>query len=246
MNEKMIIQIVDQVYKTIQSQSSDETMGSPLFDRPMGCRLPDKTTEHSFKTMVFMSGEWSKQYEPLKDHYNLVLFDHDITDYDRMAYDTILIPKLNLQQLANLALGTYVSNHESFILHALLNQKEVYLLEKGMAFKKFKETAPKNLYNQYLNYEETLRNYGVKIIKDLQDILGSHRSDNRSDNEKTSTMPSENKEVMACSHKKVITEADLKNIYYKGNKWFVIEKNSIITPLAMDFIKKHHLKIDRI
>ena len=47
-------------------------------------------------------------------------------------------------------------------------------------------------------------------------------------------------------NKKLISEMDLRKPFMNGMKSVVIDKKSIITPLANDFIRIHNLKVKRV
>ncbi|MBH9750468.1 ethanolamine utilization protein, partial [Clostridioides difficile] len=50
--------------------------------------------------------------------------------------------RLCMRGLSNIALGNSTSDEERFILKMIMKGKEVYVLDEGIEYKKYKDTAP--------------------------------------------------------------------------------------------------------
>lgn len=152
------------------------------------------------------------------------------------AYECILISELSLERLGHLALGCSPYKEDQIILEALLEEKQVYVLEGGIAYRKYKKTTYKPLYMLYEAYENRIKQYGIQIISHLGDLL----LDKKEEQVSVYAPPVDLKD------KKLLLETDL--MHRKLGAFTVIEisKKCIVTPLADDFIKSHKLKIKRI
>ena len=196
------------------------------------------------QTAVVLWDSNLENYSRLTNQYNIVQYEDNIREYD-----VLIIAKLCLRGLCNLALGTNASMEERFILKTLLKGKKVYVLEDGIEYHHYKMTAPKTLYSRYMGYEDTIKSYGVQIIKTIDFIL----NESKKPTEKTMFLgQSLNQEVLHkielgnLVHKKAVTEIDIRRNVEKESNSIQIGKNTIITPLADDFIRAHHLKVIRV
>ncbi|MGL5085383.1 MAG: hypothetical protein ACRC68_06625, partial [Clostridium sp.] len=109
----------------------------------------------------------------------------------------------------------------------------------GMFYKRYKNSAPKQLYNKYLDFEKTLINYGVEILSSSFANISTIDDKVFSGNNKS------NSNVSDVIKKKLITESDVRGQYIKGTRLIVIDSKSIVTPLAKDFIRINHIEIMR-
>lgn len=215
--------------------------------------------------------------------------------------EIVLITAMNNTMLSNLALGIGYTKEERILLEALLQGKHIYVLEDRIQYHNYKNTASKNLYNMYMEYEKKIQQYGIQLINNIDEFMslaeetskekkqkeeiGSRKFNSEKINvreidteeikqERINTREINAKEIDAKrfelkneyqrkSHqekntflfnidskidmrdKKLLVERDFINCHigYKG----VVEvnKNCIITPMAQDFIKSHHIKIEK-
>lgn len=210
------------------------------------------------KVLVLSNENNNKIQELLGNDFDLEYYEDNVT---LDSYEHIICPNLCTNGLASLALGIGSSKMLSKMIEAIFMGKNVMVLEEGMEYRKFKGTAPKTLYKTFLEYEEKVRNFGVMIVPtySLKDELNNRKIKNNSFETETvkvnndlvfhqEVKASETIEVKDSLHirnKKLIAESDLKKIYMNGVRNVAIDKNSIITPLAKDFIRINHLNITR-
>ena len=154
--------------------------------------------------------------------------------------------------MANIATLTGINEEENFIINMLLSGKKVYVLESGLEYRKYKNTAPRALYNKYLSFEKELKVYGIDIIEFIEKVEDkTTRKEEYKKVEEVSALETLNsipEEEMSFEirNKKLISEGDLRKPFMNGMKSVVIDKKSIITPLANDFIRIHSLKVKRV
>lgn len=166
----------------------------------------------------------------LKEQYNLVYFAEDMEDSE---FERIIIPRLSIKMLANLANGVSSTREEEFILTSLLKGKKVVILRKGVEYYAYKQSSPAPLYKIYNEYEKKLEKFGISFEEEGLNVQMEIERDEGQ---------SSAKEIYFFK-KRLVTEAALQKLYLQNTKEIMIDKNSIITPLAKDFIRTHHLKI---
>lgn len=188
------------------------------------------------KAVIMQNDNIEKYYEILGAEYNLINYDEAIKDCD-----VVIVPKLCLKGMGNLANLTCSTNEEHFIIKMLMKGRKVYIIEDGMYYKRYKNTAPKQLYNKYLDFEKQLTNYGIKILN--SSFNNTYKIEEiQSTNINRDILMDKSAQI---TNKKLITESDIRKHYINGSKVIVIDSKSIITPLAKDFVKINHIEIMR-
>ncbi|MFR1707443.1 MAG: TIGR02536 family ethanolamine utilization protein [Clostridium sp.] len=182
----------------------------------------------------------------LDEEYKLISYNYEVDA------DIAIVSKLSIKSMANIATLTGINEEENFIINMLLSGKKVYVLESGLEYRKYKNTAPRALYNKYLSFEKELKVYGIDIIEFLEKVEDkTTRKEEYKKVEEVSALETLNsipEEEMSFEirNKKLISEGDLRKPFMNGMKSVVIDKKSIITPLANDFIRIHNLKVKRV
>ncbi|MCJ8013545.1 ethanolamine utilization protein [Paenibacillus sp. KQZ6P-2] len=202
-------------------------------DEPIACK----------KQAVLLTVEPLPELENmLKPYFEVRYYDETLRDCD-----VLIITNLCLQLLSNLANGISAGPRERFVLTMLLKGRKVVALEEGLNYRKYKSTAPVLLYKMYEEFTDKLSNYGIRVVK-KQDVLTTcieegrspdiHKVDHRTESFDGSNQP----EVL---NRKVITEAELKKCRLKNRKEIVIDRHSIITPLAQDYLRTQQMQVHR-
>lgn len=136
---------------------------------------------------------------------------------DTERIDRYILPCLQLNDMADLALGKAVSPDAVIIRNLLLAGKTVEVLE--YAYKECENTAPPPLYHLYCQYDETLRSFGLSPV---------------------------HVEVKRVSlTKKVISEKDLEKCRAGGITRIDVSSSSIVTSLAKDYARQYRIEIQR-
>ncbi|MGL4912757.1 MAG: TIGR02536 family ethanolamine utilization protein [Romboutsia sp.] len=229
--DNLVNLIVDEIYKKINNTNQVEQINKPK--------------------AILLYEENNSKFDFIKDEFDIVNFDNSIKDCD-----IVILSKLCMRGISNLALGNSTSDEERFALEMLMKGKKVYILKDGIEYKRYRETAPKALYSKYLAYEDEICKFGVEVIKDLSSITLKNKNTLNKDslnNEEAlnkSDLKQEKIEIdeefsLDLRSKKLISETDLRKPMVNGIKSVLISKKSIITPLATDFMRVHHLKLKR-
>lgn len=223
--EKLIEFLVDEIYKRIQ----DEDNKSNYLEK---------------KKSIVVIGENDVDFykEALKE------FDINPLTSECKDCDILLISKLCIKGLSNISQGTCTTKAENFALEMLLKGKKVYILEDGIEYRKYKNTAPKVLYNKYIKFEEELLAYGIEIINDLNELSIESRDQKVSFNgikEEKDLEPSITADELTInlSNKKLVSESDLRKPHINGVKTLIIDKKAMLTPLAKDYIRINNLNV---
>lgn len=229
--DKLVNLIVEEIYKKINTTNISEKVNKP-------------------RAVLLYENDKSK-FDILSNEFDIIDFDNSIKDCE-----IVIISRLCMRGLCNLALGMNVSDDERFVLKMLMKGRSVYVLDEGIEYKRYKETAPKDLYNKYLSYEDDICKFGVKIINDLNSITSKNKTNykkqsisevvsksNQSLNEDKIKIDDEFS--IDLRSKKLISESDLRKPMVNGIKNVIVSKKSIITPLAVDFMRAHNLKLKK-
>ncbi|WP_028596396.1 hypothetical protein [Paenibacillus assamensis] len=126
------------------------------------------------KRAVLLSMESLPELESmLNPHVEVSYYEASMRDCD-----LLIIPKVCLQLLANLANGLSAGPRERFVLTMLLKGRQVVVLEEGLLYRKYKATAPIHLYKLYEGFAHQLSNYGIRTIKtaELLSVCQENRS----------------------------------------------------------------------
>lgn len=173
--------------------------------------------------VIFDKDDLQKYSNIMSPEYKVVLYEDNIRDCS-----VVIITKLCLKTMANLANLISSTKEEEFIIKMLMKGKKIYVADEGLIYKKYKNSAPKQVYNKFLEFEGVLKNYGIEIMNSYLN--------------KTNTTTIEKEETVVIN-KNLITEADVRKQYLMGNKAICINSKSIITPLAKDYIKINNIEI---
>ncbi|WP_346930687.1 TIGR02536 family ethanolamine utilization protein [Clostridium sp.] len=182
----------------------------------------------------------------LNEEYTMIYYGEEA-----LEADIAVVSRLSIKSMANIAILTGINEEENFIINMLLAGKRVYVLENGLEYRKYKNTAPRALYNKYLSFEKELKIYGIDIVEVIEKVEDkTTRKEEYKKAKEVSMLETSNSisEEMSFEirNKKLISEMDLRKPFMNGMKSVVIDKKSIITPLANDFIRIHNLKVKRV
>lgn len=202
-------------------------------------KLQQDTIRSSSKKKIMLIGNHSQvDTKRLEEIYDVINHQEE-----SIVCEEIIICQMNLGMLAHLALGMSETKEEALILKCLLEGKKVYMLESGNEYKQYKKTSYKALYALYNEYENKIKQYGIRPIGQLMDILV--------DKEETQYIKWQEDEIFQgeeidFTHKKLLLEIDLMKAHIPALVTILVSKKSIVTPLADDFIRTHKLKIKRV
>lgn len=134
----------------------------------------------------------------------------------------IIVSNLKIPELVALGNGTFSNEKDEEILNHILNGDEVFLIKEGLEWKSYKN-IPGKLLEKYENYENILKDYGIKFFNKIEIIDFLKNASNQ-----------------YSFNKKVLNLSDIKKL---KEKEIIISEKTIITQLAIDYIKENNIKI---
>lgn len=137
--------------------------------------------------------------------------------------EKIVVSEISLKDLAEISQGIYSSDESRKLLYSLLEGKELILAEEGIEWRKF-VSVPLKLQEKYKEYEKTLEDYGVKILKrmEIREYLENRRS---------------------CFTGKLLDLKTLKNNFNKSDNTIEVSAETTITELAKEYAAVNNIKI---
>lgn len=146
-----IDQLVDQVMEELKCRWEKKRKTAPGSLRP------------SFKLLLL--GNFSKkEQEALKESYEIV-------GKGAEEWELLLAAGLSVETMAYVAHGIAATPEAACILQGLLSGKQVFVLEQGLEYRKYKETAAKTIYLLYQNQERELHQMGIRFLQHSMDLL---------------------------------------------------------------------------
>lgn len=174
-------------------------------------------------------------------------------------WEMLLAADLSVETMAYAAHGIAATPEAACILQGLLTGRQVCLLEQGLEYRKYKETAPKTIYLLYQNQEKTLRQMGIRFLRHSMDLLDLEKEIYREQEfaqdlfqqrkpeehkaEKDWRKPGEPEADL--SHLMLLQESELIKARGMGYRTILLNRKAKITPLALDYLKNHGLTIHR-
>ena len=219
----------------------------------------ENTCIHKKALLVLSDGLQSLSQAITKD-YNLLIPDTGSFEKADKLYsmvscaEVILVTSINVKQLVNLALLCGSGYLEEAIRYALLLGKRIFVLEEGLEYRSYKATANKTFYRRLLEYEECLRQCGIIFTSEStfpliekqvkQTVQRIQQGDSKGITSFAKTTFDGIEEQVELK-KKLILEKDLMNLNIKSQATICIEKDSIITPSALDYARAHHMRFNK-
>lgn len=190
--------------------------------------------------VILMGNIPDNYYHILSEKYNVFSYE----DHMELG-DIVIITDFKIDLMSNIATLSGENKKAQYVIKMLLQGKKVYVFEDGIEYKKYKGTSPKSLYNEFLAYENKLKSFGINFIKCLSEIeIKSYKEEYLSN--ECVDVEDNKRSNFYIKNKKVISEGDLIKPYLDGKRTIVIDKKSIITPLAEDYIRIHNLIVKRV
>ena len=182
-----------------------------------------------FRSAMVLGVLPQSEEKALKAAYQIVPFS------EAESCDIYVLAQLPIKLMADLVLGIPSEPQAACILRALLEGKRVYLLESGLEYRRYKETAYNTLYHLYQEYEAAVRRYGIELISYTSEIAKENRIQSRPESD----------DYVDLRGLRLLRESDLIRVRGTGSITLLLGQNTIITPLARDYIANHNLAVIR-
>ncbi|WP_419534247.1 hypothetical protein [Endozoicomonas sp.] len=197
-----------------------------------------------------------QQLELALGHEYVLSFTADRENDERpqpAKYDHIILASLSNSLLSALTIGLERGSEGCVIVESLLLGKTVHILEEGIAYRRFRDTANPAFYQVFQDKEATLCSFGMAVVTldSLSDALTGvdtpEKPETASVNEVVYQVsaPKERPYVepkladkgVFNLEQRVIGEKDLRTCYEQGYRKIRLQERALITPLAKDFLR---------
>lgn len=180
-------------------------------------------------------------------NYEIEGIDGSSQKLDISEYEYLIVPVLENRELSNISLGVACGIISETVTMALLQGKRVLLLEEGIEYRKYIKTCSKAFYARLSSHEKNLTSYGIEILNEdkLLNTIGEEASFEMKPQPQNLTEDKTPLENFSAVDKKILTEMDMQRLFREGKTRISIKRKSIITPLAMDYIKTNNIEIIR-
>ena len=160
----------------------------------------------------------------------------DVKDYEEiqniLRYSRVVITKLTMRQLADIAAGRPGDSLSCAVCQALLQGVEVLMLEGAAPHRQYAGKGSTAFYRMLEGYMNTLQVFGIKLIG--SDSVLMHAPEKKQG------------EPARCevTGTKLITEEIAERLAKKAQE-IVVPAGTLITPAAMDVLKEARVKLIR-
>ncbi|MCM1991239.1 hypothetical protein [Oceanirhabdus seepicola] len=218
--------------------------------------LPNQVNIDLQRILVAASNE-SEMYKSILN--KLDTFPREIDSLENLnqdldCYEDIILCGLDNRELANLALGVECGQKEHIAIKGILKGKRIFLIEEGIEYRQYQNTANKVFFSMYMEYERKLISYGITLVKkeNILKVLNNKNDCSALQCGCVLELQNELKDleegtsIFDFTDKKLVSEADLKKMFKSGIESIKIRKRTVVTPLAKDFIRTNHMNVSRI
>lgn len=174
---------------------------------------------------------------------NELLTVEDYVRYHNIRrYQKILITRLSLTQLSDIAQGRDGSPEACAVINGLLNGLEVYIIEAAFPHRKYAGKSSSRLYEVIEGNARMLQSFGIKLLKESTVAAGPAPAKPPKYQAPAVEVPT----GTACVNgDKLITESVARTLAAGGEKTVCLAKDAIVTPSAWDFFRQKGVEITR-
>lgn len=145
----------------------------------------------------------------------------------------LVLTDLGHKNLSYICDGVDEGDYASAVINAILEGKDIFVIEEGIRYRKFRKSSNKNFYEMMNKKERLLSTFGVKIMKEQCFI--SYLKKNFS--------PQSTAEEKDLFSGKLMTEDHAKRLREGGTLEINMREGVIITPLAKDYIRENNMSV---
>ncbi len=146
-----------------------------------------------------------------------------------------MVARLSPGAMAQVVHGVFGSGPPAAILQGLMMGCPVFLLEGGLEYRRYKDSAFRTLYLFYQKQEEMMKNFGVRFVEHALDILDETKGPSGRETQRAADL----------THLTLLQESDLIRARNMGCRAIRLKEYAKVTPLAMDYMKNHGLTFFR-
>lgn len=193
--------------------------------------LQDAKDEGKEKCLVL--GDRKDIPEALAENALLLALDDYETNRNILRYKRVILTKLTMTQLADIAMGRPEGSLACAVCQALLQGVEVLLLEDGLPHRAYAGRGSTAFYRMLEGYVNTLQVFGIKLLQSGSAQLAPRRD-----------APARSLVRRELKNTRLVTEEMAAKIA-KEVQELVLPAGTLITPAAMDVLKEAHITLTR-
>ena len=187
--------------------------------RSLGKNLPEAEPDTSGFPEILVIGSKDLLPKYVRDRYCAKGMEEYIGSKEIARFEKIYITELATSELVDIALGRSVHAVEGAVIDALMNGKEIFLMDSALLHRKLATKASRGFYQMLEGYVRTLQSFGINLIS-AQSPIRKYTGQ---------TLP------QAALLEDVITESLARSIVSKNKeKDICFRKGTVLTPSAKD------------
>lgn len=161
---------------------------------------------------------------------------------DKKKYDYILVYDLDMEGMEKLTRGAFDTPYIKMIGRCLLSGENTYIIEDEMEHVLYKDTAPRSMMRMVKEKVDILESWGGHFLSEAEALAAIIPGNEKSFSKNSQT---DNGELGggAFLSKKALTQRDVEDAFKDGYKTVVVEKQTIITDIAKEFIEKNKINL---
>ena len=181
-------------------------------------------------------------------------FAADMETLEPAAFDHIVLASLSNSLLSALTIGLERGSEGCVLVESLLLGKTVHILEEGIAYRRFRETAKPAFYKVFQDKEAQILSFGMQVscLNNLAAALRGQDAPAAPAHQATSineiayqvappaevSMTDTPVTGQSCElTQRVVGEKDLRRCLEQGFTHITLGPDSLLTPLAKDYIR---------
>lgn len=181
-------------------------------------------SEEKRLTMVIIGDDFPNK-EEIKNKYEANYHLEFLPCFDeKTEFDRLLLAQLTPNTLQKLAFA--MDPDIGPVMKSLMKGKEIFYLKEGLLHERFKETCPKSLYKTYEDSVKKMTSFGI-LAENLKELKADEKHEG------------------TVKKRGLITEREVLALVAKGDRILNVQKNTLITPLAKDLIRKHNVILEK-
>lgn len=223
MDEALVKKVIEEVLKSLEQAGQTDAGYTDGFEK------------------MLVIGDAADVPQHLAEAYELLTIE-DYTHYGNIhRYQKVLITRLSLTQLSDIAQGRDGSPEACAVIMGLLNGLEVCMLENALPHRKYAGKSSSRIYEVIENNAKMIQTFGVKLLKKTRPA-----EPEKAKPPKYQAPPVEVPKGSACPNgERLITESVAKLLLGSGEQSICIAKDAIVTPAAWDIFNQQGVNVIR-
>lgn len=224
MDEVLMKQIVQAVMRELQNSEA----------------AASACTEGMDKMLVI--GDMNAVPQDIAGEYELLSVEDYVSYGNIRRYRKILITRLSLTQMSDIAQGRDGSPEACAVIKGLLNGLEVSITEAAFPHRKYAGKSSSRLYEVIENNARMIQSFGVKLVKESRITVNPAPVKPPKYQAPPVVVPAG---TARANNDKLITEDVARSLISGGDKAICLTKDAIVTPSAWDVFREKGVEISR-